>query len=201
MGRGPDLRRRRALDRGRDAVHGVARQVPPDHGPPQGGLQDAVWPPLCWGRGHDPTVSTGGMRAVPLTEDEPQPPDERDLLAAYGRARRGYERDPGAHTLAVFEAGAAILVLEIHKPWVITEWDHSATTPLLPEDYRACMDGTTNRRRVAAASHRIQPLAVVPFDTGVVLASPDRYSSALRCRWLTSKSGVKPKTAAITSPS
>jgi hypothetical protein len=144
---------------------------------------------------------------VPSPESERHPPQPRyqHLLAAYDRAREGYEADPTPHALAVLETGLAILVQELHrsgkfelgqmvmtpgadtamrearqvplefllrhkhgdwgelppedvrenewslqhgarllsayrtrldeKLWVITEWDRSVTTLLLPEEY------------------------------------------------------------------
>jgi hypothetical protein len=142
---------------------------------------------------------------MPTIEREPQRPSYQDLLAAYDRAHKTWERDPGPHTLVILETGLQFLMQELQRPgkfelgqmvmtpgadlamraarqvppefflrhkngdwgelpeedirenewslkngarlfsayrtrtdeklWVITEWDRSATTLLLPEEY------------------------------------------------------------------
>lgn len=142
---------------------------------------------------------------MPTTEHEPPRPSYQALLAAYGRARETYERDPSPRSLAVLETGLELLMQELARPgkfdlgqllmtpgaqeamrlalqappefllrhkngdwgdlppedlqenerslrvgsrlfssyrtrseeklWVITEWDRSVTTLLLPEEY------------------------------------------------------------------
>jgi hypothetical protein len=54
--------------------------------------------------------------SMPTTEDEPWRPTYQELPAGYDRAREGWERDPGPHTLAFLQTGFQFPVQELHRP-------------------------------------------------------------------------------------